>query len=209
MVQEQILFYEFAGYRLDVVKRLLLSEEAPVDLPPKAFDTLLMLVENHGTILEKEVIIKRIWPDTFVEEGNLTYYISLVRKALGESPGEHKFIVTIPKRGYSFVADVSRIFENSYTLIGKAPELLESPPEDSAFPETFNAPPAASVSIAEGSSANLDESVGPIKSGVKKASFNGLRNPFAVMGVLGLLIAVGLFFAIKKATPSGPQIKTI
>jgi DNA-binding winged helix-turn-helix (wHTH) protein/TolB-like protein/Flp pilus assembly protein TadD len=99
-------FYEFANFRIDTAKRLLLREGKVVPLTPKAFDTLIALVENSGRVMEKDDLMKRLWPDTIVEEANLTQSISVLRKALGESPNEHKFIVTVPGRGYKFAADV-------------------------------------------------------------------------------------------------------
>ena len=102
-------FYEFGPFRLDVLKRLLLREGEVVPLTSKAFETLLALVEGRGQILEKDELLSRIWPDAVVEEKNLTINISTLRKALGESPREHRYIVTVPGRGYRFVADVQEM----------------------------------------------------------------------------------------------------
>ena len=102
-------YYEFGRFRLDAKGRILLRDGAPVPLPPKGVDTLLMLVENPGLVIDKSEILKRVWKDAFVEEGSLTRTISLVRKALGES--EQEYIATISKRGYRFVAHVSRATE--------------------------------------------------------------------------------------------------
>jgi DNA-binding winged helix-turn-helix (wHTH) protein/tetratricopeptide (TPR) repeat protein len=99
-------FYEFGPFRLDPVERRLLRRDTPVTLTPKVFDILLMLVRNGGRALEKEVFMREIWPDSFVEEGSLNRNISTLRKALGDGREGHKFIETIPKRGYRFVAGV-------------------------------------------------------------------------------------------------------
>jgi TolB-like protein/Tfp pilus assembly protein PilF len=100
--------YEFAGFRLDADKRLLLQRDgAPAGLTPKGYETLAYLVEHSGAVVEKEQMIQAIWPDTAVEENNLTQNISLLRRVLGEGRGEHRFIVTVPGRGYQFVAPVS------------------------------------------------------------------------------------------------------
>lgn len=99
-------FYEFGSFCLDAARRRLLRDGRIVPLTPKAFDTLLLLVEHNQAVLEKDELIKLLWPDSFVEENNLTQNISMLRKALGEKPGEHRFIVTVPGRGYRFVADV-------------------------------------------------------------------------------------------------------
>jgi DNA-binding winged helix-turn-helix (wHTH) protein/TolB-like protein len=102
-------FYKFGPFRLDVLKRLLLRDGEVVPLTSKAFETLLALVERRGEILGKEELLSRIWPDAVVEEKNLTINISALRKTLGESPQEHRYIVTVPGRGYRFVADVQEV----------------------------------------------------------------------------------------------------
>ena len=98
--------YEFGPFRIDQAERLLRSGPNVVPLPPKALETLMVLLESAGQAVEKEVLIKSVWPDTFVEEGVLTQNISLLRKTLNETP-QSRYIETIPKRGYRFVAQVS------------------------------------------------------------------------------------------------------
>jgi DNA-binding winged helix-turn-helix (wHTH) protein/Tfp pilus assembly protein PilF len=98
--------FEFGPFRLDADERKLLRDGEPVTIPPKAFDTLVVLVENRGHAVRKDDLIKSVWPDTFVEENNLTQYVSLLRKALGENGGGARYIETVPKWGYRFVGDV-------------------------------------------------------------------------------------------------------
>src|SRR5258708_4035236 len=98
--------YEFGPFRLDASERLLLRDGVAVPLTPKAFDTLLALVENSGHLVDKEELIKQVWPDTFVEEGSLTRNISVLRRLLGGDSADSRYIETLPKRGYRFVADV-------------------------------------------------------------------------------------------------------
>src|SRR5438045_6033419 len=100
-------FFEFGPFRIDIAKRLLRRDGEVVPLTPKTFDLLLALIECRGEVVSKEELMKRVWPDSFVEDGNLTYNISVLRKALGERAGEHHYIVTVPGRGYQFVATVS------------------------------------------------------------------------------------------------------
>src|SRR3954463_6866185 len=104
---EQEHFYEFGRFRLNTAERVLLREGDLVPLTPKVFDILLTLVENGGQVVGKDDLMKRVWPSTFVEEGNLTQNVSLLRKALGENQGGQQFIETVPRRGYRFVAPVS------------------------------------------------------------------------------------------------------
>jgi TolB-like protein/Flp pilus assembly protein TadD len=98
--------YKFGPFRVDLAKRLLLRGRELVALTPKAFETLVVLLENRGEVLLKEELIKSIWPDTVVEEGSLNRNISTLRKVLGESPDEHKYVLTVRGRGYRFVGDV-------------------------------------------------------------------------------------------------------
>jgi DNA-binding winged helix-turn-helix (wHTH) protein/TolB-like protein/Flp pilus assembly protein TadD len=98
--------YEFGPFRLDPVERVLYRDGEVVSLTAKIFEILLVFVQNSGRTMEKEEMMREVWPDQFVEEGNLTRNVSTLRKALGESPDDHHYIVTIPGRGYRFVADV-------------------------------------------------------------------------------------------------------
>jgi Tol biopolymer transport system component/DNA-binding winged helix-turn-helix (wHTH) protein len=109
-------FYDFGIFRIDTSKRLLLKDGEPVQLTPKAFDTLLLLVENKGRLVSKDELMSRLWPDTVVEEGSLTRNVYLLRKALGEAPQQHLYIMTVPGQGYRFVADVSEISEQNLDL---------------------------------------------------------------------------------------------
>src|SRR2546426_10729818 len=95
--------YEFGPFRLDATERLLLRDEQHVPLTPKAFETLLVLVEHGGHVIDKDELMKKVWPNTFVEEVNLAKNVSSLRKTLGHEHSEN-YIETIPKRGYRFVA---------------------------------------------------------------------------------------------------------
>ncbi len=109
-------FYEFGPFRIDIKERLLLRDGHSVALTPKSFDTLLVLVQNGGHILEKGELMKMVWPDTAVEENNLTQNISAIRKALGEGPEGQSYIETVPRRGYRFVARVRDTLEEAAEL---------------------------------------------------------------------------------------------
>jgi DNA-binding winged helix-turn-helix (wHTH) protein/tetratricopeptide (TPR) repeat protein len=110
-------FYEFGPFRIDITDRVLFRDTMPVPLTPKAFDTLLVLVEAAGRILEKDDLMKMVWPDTIVEENNLTQNVSALRKALGQGVGEKPYIETLPRRGYRFVAAVRERWEEIPELI--------------------------------------------------------------------------------------------
>ena len=111
MNHRPLSFYEFGPFRINVTERLLQHGDELVPLSPKVFDTLLILVENHGHVVEKRELMDQLWPDTFVEESSLTQNISLLRRALINSETDRQYIETIPKRGYRFIGDVNQINE--------------------------------------------------------------------------------------------------
>src|SRR5688572_21292075 len=126
--------YQFGDFRLDVEERVLLRHDGTaVPLTPRVFDTLRYLVEHSGKVLDKEVLMEAVWPDAIVEENNLAQNISTLRRAFGESPGSQRYIVTVPGRGYRFIAEVTQRQD------GQVPE------EDA---ETVSLPPTATVAVA-------------------------------------------------------------
>ena len=98
--------YEFGAFRLDPDERLLLRDKERVELTPKAFDTLLVLVENSGHLLRKEDLIRQVWPDAAVEDSNLTLAVHILRKKLSNGEGGNHYIETVPRHGYRFVCEV-------------------------------------------------------------------------------------------------------
>ena len=106
MSEQSPAIYEFGPFSLDAGKRLLFRHGEPVPLAPKVLDTLIALVENRAGVVTKDELLKQVWGDTSVEEGGLTRNVSMLRKALGEKPDDHQYIVTVPARGYKFVAEV-------------------------------------------------------------------------------------------------------
>lgn len=109
--------YEFGPYRVDPEKELLLREDQTVPLPPKAFQILLVLIRHNKELVTKDDLMKTIWPDTFVEEANLSRNVFLLRKALGESPQDHQYIVTVPGRGYRFAEDVQLTADRELNVV--------------------------------------------------------------------------------------------
>src|SRR5690348_2389478 len=105
--------YEFGPFRVNATERLLLREGQSVSLKPKVFDLLLKLVANSGHVLMKEELMKEVWPDSFVEEHNLAVSISLLRIALEDDHRRPKFIETVAKRGYRFVAAVKVVSDEN------------------------------------------------------------------------------------------------
>ena len=100
--------YEFGAFRLIPSERQLLRDATPVSVPPKSFDLLVLLLEKSGHLIEKEELMQKLWPDSFVEEANLTHHIWTLRRTLGEQEDGQPYIQTVPRRGYRFIADVQR-----------------------------------------------------------------------------------------------------
>ena len=98
--------YEFGPFRVDPANHRLLRQGVVVPLAPKAFGVLLVLLERRGQVVEKDELMERLWPDSVVEEANLTVHISALRRVLGDGPKQHRYITTIPGRGYRFAAEV-------------------------------------------------------------------------------------------------------
>jgi DNA-binding winged helix-turn-helix (wHTH) protein len=112
--------YEFGDFRLDGSRRLLSRIDGSlVRLTAKGFDTLLELVRQAGATVDKDDLIRTVWPDTFVDENNLSQKISEIRRALGERQGENRFIVTVPGRGFRFVAEVSEVSHEALQYPGE------------------------------------------------------------------------------------------
>jgi len=110
-------FYEFGPFVLNPAEHTLLRHGEPFPLRPKVFDTLLVLVKNSGHLVEKDELMRAVWPGQFVEEGNLNKTISMLRQALGESAEGNHFIETVPKRGYRFIAPVRERVDESSEII--------------------------------------------------------------------------------------------
>jgi DNA-binding winged helix-turn-helix (wHTH) protein/TolB-like protein/Tfp pilus assembly protein PilF len=115
------VLYEFGPFQLDPPERLLLCDGQPVSLTPKGFDLLLALVDRSGHLVEKEELLKLVWPRAFVEEGNLAVTISQLRKALNDDRGQHRYIETVSKRGYRFVAEVKRRDDSALIISSSRP----------------------------------------------------------------------------------------
>lgn len=119
--------FEFAGFRLDPQSRRLFRGAEVVPITVKAFDTLAVLVEHAGTVVDKDDLMRCVWPDAVVEEANLSQQIFLLRKSLGEGPRDHRFIQTVPRRGYRFLADVTKL---------ETPTRSPGPPGPATIPVT-------------------------------------------------------------------------
>lgn len=117
--------YEFGPFRVDPEKELLLRENEAIPIAPKAFQVLLVLMRHSKQVVTKDDLLKMVWPDTFVEEANLSRNVFLLRKALGESPQDHQYIVTVPGRGYRFAEDVQLVTEGELDMVSATHSKVE------------------------------------------------------------------------------------
>ena len=141
------VLYEFGPFQLDPPERLLLCDGQPVSLTPKAFDLLLALVDRSGHLIEKDELLRIVWPGSFVEEGNLAVTISQLRKALNDDRGQHRYIETISKKGYRFVAEVKRLDDSALVIASSKPAeepsaaVVLRPPDVIPEPHVWAKPP--------------------------------------------------------------------
>src|SRR5689334_9267422 len=111
MSQQDRRIYQFDRFRLDAEKRRLFKDGEAILLAPKALEILVMLVENIGRVVEKDELMQMVWADSFVEEANLTVNMSALRKALGDSKNQPRYILTVSGRGYRFLMAVQKVEE--------------------------------------------------------------------------------------------------
>jgi eukaryotic-like serine/threonine-protein kinase len=176
MSLKQQNFFEFGEFRLDARQRVLCAaDRSEIPLAPKVFETLQVLVENHSVILDKDYLLKRIWPDAFVEEGSLARNISILRRALGESPDDQRYIQTIPKRGYRFIAPVKMIPDHRGVLVVEEQTTVQAT-FDVEMTGASNASEATTGSATgtTGPSQPLGSQVAPAKRGYLQWSLAGL-----------------------------------
>src|ERR1044071_1989470 len=127
--------YEFRPFCLDATERELRRNGQKIVLRPKLFEVLLLLIENYGHIVEKEVILQKVWPNCFVEESNITVSISVLKKVLSEGGNDRRYIETIPKRGYRFTSTVKEIVEEDGSLTSTRNAV---PVYSEALPSTYS-----------------------------------------------------------------------
>jgi TolB-like protein len=162
--------YRFGPYRLDVTQRVLLRDGKPVSLTLKAFDTLIVLVQKQGHVVEKDDLMKQVWPDACVEDSNLTQNIFTLRKVLGGTADGLKYIETVPRRGYRFVAPVDEVFEVSSTL-AKTAESYQAVGQTSDLPGTRT---TRFLAVLPFTNVSNDENTDYLSDGITESIINSL-----------------------------------
>jgi DNA-binding winged helix-turn-helix (wHTH) protein/TolB-like protein/Tfp pilus assembly protein PilF len=197
--------FEFGSFRLIESERQLLKEGQPVSLTPKVFDTLLVLVENGGRLVDKHELMSRLWPDSFVEEINLNRSISTLRKALGETAGSPVYIETVPKSGYRFVASVVEVETDSADLI------LEKHTSAEIITEEEEEITDSSNSEREGWSARGATRLSASPGTAIISRLRGHALPVSVILLSALLGAVGYLWASGRPGRAAPtaEVKSI
>jgi TolB-like protein/DNA-binding winged helix-turn-helix (wHTH) protein/Flp pilus assembly protein TadD len=184
-------FYEFGAFQLDPVKRLLRRlDGTPVPLAPRVFDTLLFMVEHHDSVMDKERIMEAVWPDSIVEENNLAQAIWKLRQLFGETPGSHSYIVTVPGRGYRFVAEVNKRNGN---IVSKG--LVDS----TTTPTSIQGPTEADRT------AERDQLLRKARRGTSPSNWRIFGAAIAAIIVVGLAV---LFFARDRSLPASVRAPT-
>jgi TolB-like protein/DNA-binding winged helix-turn-helix (wHTH) protein/Tfp pilus assembly protein PilF len=179
--------YEFGDFQLDAAKRRLRRlDGTPIPLTPRVFDTLLYMVEHHDSVLDKERIMEAVWPDSIVEENNLAQAISKLRQVFGETPGSHSYIMTVPGRGYRFVAGVAQRSE------------IAASPEPAAGKEPINNPETVSAQVAR-----IQRPVTPWP-----RPRNTARVWAFALSVIVIVVLVGLFFVHHRSLPEATPDRT-
>lgn len=135
MLAETPHFYDFGNFRLDTKEKILFRDNKPVPLRPKVFATLLVFVEHAGHLLEKDELMQKIWKDQFVEESNLSFNIKVLRRVLDDDAHQPRFIETVPRRGYRFIADVNQT--SDYVVVKAESGASLGLPQAIAFPSRF------------------------------------------------------------------------
>src|SRR4029077_5502413 len=179
--------YEFGDFQLDAAKRRLRRlDGTPIPLTPRVFDTLLYMVEHHDSVLDKERIMEAVWPDSIVEENNLAQAISKLRQVFGETPGSHSYIMTVPGRGYRFVAGVAQRSEGA------------APPEPAPGKQPINNPETVSVQVAR-----IQRPVTPWP-----RPRNTARLWLFALSLIVFVVLVGLFFVRPRSLPEAARAPT-
>jgi DNA-binding winged helix-turn-helix (wHTH) protein/TolB-like protein/Tfp pilus assembly protein PilF len=185
--------YEFGPFVLDTLQHALLKEGKVVPLTPKTYDTLLVLVQNSGRMLSKDELMKALWPDTFVEESNLTQQVSMIRRALGESPSDPQCIATVPSRGYRFIAKVQ-----SWVEEGSGSDPLDSPSGSAiAGINRYNGS-GQTVGLKIGAPEEIQFPAPPLQEVRKSPRATILRIVAIGLVVLAVLVTVRLFYQSRS-----------
>ena len=204
MLEQKQQLYGFDNFRLDVLNRQLLRDDKPVALAAKAFDMLVVLIENGGRLIGKDELFSRVWPDQIVEESNLTVQVSAIRKALGEHRDNPRYIVTVPGHGYRFIGNVFSVDEEEEEVVIERHSLsgvvIERSQEhegavENGFSKNFAAQSVGSLPVRDEAEA------------LKVQRTVGWRT-LLLAGLLMIVISPGVFLLLKRSGSAGKSAAT-
>ncbi len=213
MMKSQRQCYEFGPFLLDPAERQLIREGQVMSLTPKVFDTLLLFIENSNLLLTKGEMIARLWPDSFVEEGNLAQNVSVLRRALGEQANGQQYIETVPKRGYRFTAEVKLCAEERIHATRVEPAFAPFGDDQAVEYERRANEPAEMTRTPSAPQFEFNKSPQPVSDGVAPvvnpplAPAVGRRKPALLWATIALIVigagGAYLLFRSTSTTRSG------
>ena len=215
------LFYEFDEFRVDTERRLLLRKGEQISLTPKVFDLLLVFIENRGEMLEKNRLMELLWSDSFVEESNLVQNVAVLRRALGEKSKENKFIVTIPGRGYRFVAEITSTNGTTDKVFDQPINRQRTTSSPISNVLTLVRPASASVAVALESKPEVDPSLRSDSEFEENTAITNNRSNLHSLGsrrralygfaaVVGLLVvAAFVIYSVLPNSGAAPSAESI
>ncbi len=196
--------YEFGAFLLDPRERLLLQDGQPVSLTPKAFELLVYLVERDGHLVDKAELLREVWHGSVVEEGNLAVIVSVLRKALNDDRGQHKYIETVSKRGYRFVAEVKLVDESADVLSRKNIEDAAAISTENRIPQIIiPAPETQETRDVESGAPQPPLVVQPV-SIRRSVAGRALRWGLGAMALI-LSVCLTVFFAVSRRSDASVQ----
>jgi serine/threonine-protein kinase len=209
MKEQNRKIYSFDDFRLDAGNRQLRRGDKPLILPARAFDLLLVLVENNGQLVKKDDLFKSVWHDLIVEESNLTVHISQIRKVLGESKDNPRYIETVSGFGYRFIGDIVGGDENDEIVVRQETVTRLLVKRESEFSDDENLPPTAVGNqplngLPNGAAASIAPLFAPTEPTARRVSRLAI---LAAGGLLFALLALPVYY--KFTQPPSAQIKTI
>src|SRR5208283_723924 len=182
--------FQFGEFQIDALARTLRREEEIVTLNRRAFDVLLYLVQNPGRVLTRDELLKNVWPETFVDENSLAQSISALSRALEERPGDNSYIVTLPGRGYQFVAPVQVLATASLAVVpDSAPAARRSPSVVIFQQQTIRTSLIREEKVSSGTAASPEASA---------AQMPKLRKIAVPVLLVALLLAGGLYYRSRQ-----------
>jgi TolB-like protein/DNA-binding winged helix-turn-helix (wHTH) protein/Tfp pilus assembly protein PilF len=203
-------FYRFDDFTLDSGERVLLRQGKPLTLTPKAFDTLLILVENGGRIVSKEEFMQRLWPDSFVEETNLTFNIRQLRRLLGDDAHQPRYIETVPRRGYRFIAVVEEVLSESAPAGNRLIQRVETADTIAAFiGDDFRSDTDSSKTHDTEAACNAESQTSEVPE-LKRAELpaqRSFRKTSLALAAVIVLIGCGWLLRSRLSYPSQPPVK--